>query len=285
MARRRMKYVFLVMLIAAFSAGALVGCDSTNGDLAPYEGERPLNLLKITQSFSPDIQWVGGRVAAVGVNRGDIAALDSSLVWLIAADEDEINSHVTVGQGTDASRIKSFGGVPVDSLPSGEKYTFWLATKEVMDAALQSGSRNEFTFLDTTFSLGYELRGRLRTRERVSVAAFRDQKLISDRLVIRWEPADFEFRRIALRQASSPGFEDLVWHIQTPDDESPNLTSPLATDDPPEGVRILEPWPEDGLTAGASYTLWMTTDSWNNTFGLTAPGLAYIQFFSSSVQP
>ncbi len=280
-----MKHIFLVVLVFMLGGGALLGCDSADGELAPYQGERPLNLLKITQSFSPDIQWVGGRVAAAGVNRGDSAALDSTLVWLIAADGDDINSHVTVGEGTDASRIESFGGVPVDSLPSGEEYTFWLATQEAMDAALQPGARNEFTFLDTTFSLGYELRGRLRTRENVTVSAFRDQKLISDRLVIRWEPADFEFRRLALRAASSPGWENLVWHIQTPDGEAPNLRSPLLTDAPPEGARILEPWPETGLTPGVPYTLWMTTDSWNSTFALTAPGLAFIQFFTTSIQP
>lgn len=281
----RMKRILFLLSVVMAGAFVLAACDSGAGDLAPYEGDRPLVLFKITQSFSPDIQWVGGRVAAVGVNAGEKAAFDSTLVWLALAEGDNISSHATVGEETARSRIESLGGTPLDSLAAGRQYTFWLATKEAVDAQLQEGALNEHTFLDTTINLQYEIRGRLRTRENVTVNAYRDQKLAADRVVVRWTPGDVRFRRVALRPSSSPGWEGLVWHIQTPDGESPKISSPVISDQPQEGLLILEPFPEAGLTAGVPYTLWLATDSWNSSFALNSPGLAYIQVFASSIQP
>src|SRR5690554_3861119 len=122
----------LAVMVAGIPA-LLAGCSDESNPLAPYEGNRPLELLKVTQHFTPEIQWVGGRVAAVGVNRGPEPALDATLVWLQAASDDDIGSFVTVGQNTAADLVQSFGGTPADSLTDGEEYTFWIAQKSAFD--------------------------------------------------------------------------------------------------------------------------------------------------------
>jgi hypothetical protein len=273
----------IIFTTAMCTVGVLLAsCDSGSDDLLPYEGGRPLTFLKITQSYAPDIQWVGGRVAAVGVNRGSVPGFDNTLVWLMTAGDDEISSHATVGENSDEARILSLGGVPLDSLEDGVEYTFWLATKEGVDAGLDT-TLSEHLLEDTTFTLGYELRGRLRTQDDIDVAAFRDQKLTLDRIVLRWTPADFEFRRIALTTNSSPGWANLIWHVETPSGTAPNLKSPAISTEPPAGAEIIVPWPEEGLVVGGTYTLWMTTDNWNGTFGIRTNGLSYIQVFTNSI--
>lgn len=274
--KNRMVYVAMAML----GLVSLASCDGVSDALAPYEGHRPFELIKITQSYAPDIQWVGGRVAAVGVNRGDRAALDSTLLWVRTAPGDDIDSYVTVGQETDEDFIRQRGGTPLDSLPADAELTFWFATQEALDAGLDTTRLDAHDFLDTTFTFNYELRGRLRTQENVTVRVFRDQKLLSDRLLILWEPASFAFDQVALRRSSQPGFEDLVWHVQK--GTSSALVAPLFTNDLPSGAEVLVEWPAEGLEP-TTYTLWMTAPNWDRTFGIRANGLAYITFFSNSI--
>src|SRR5690606_978668 len=119
-----------------------------------------LTLLRVTQSYTPDLQWVGGRVAAVGVNRGDRAALDETLVWLLTAPEDTINRFVRFGQHTNEVLVRQYGGTPVDSLADDTEYTFWLATREAFDAGLAPGAVDSFNFVDTTVTVTYLLKGR-----------------------------------------------------------------------------------------------------------------------------
>src|SRR5690606_5365878 len=127
--------------------------------LADYEGERPLTILTVTQNFTPDIQWVGGRVAAVGVNRGSKAALDSTLVWLITDVDNNIESYVTIGPNADKNAVMQYGGTPVDSLSDDTEYTFWLAEKSALDGGLQPAALNGTNYTDTTFTTRHILSG------------------------------------------------------------------------------------------------------------------------------
>lgn len=280
-----MKNRLIYAVLAVLGSIGLASCDGGVSEvLAPYEGQRPFELLKITQSYAPDVQWVGGRVAAVGVNRGSRAALDSTLLWVRTAPGEDISSHVTIGEEGDAAFVRQYGGTPVDSLPTDVPLTFWMADRAVLEGGLDSTTFTAESFLDTTFaSFSYEIRGRLRTREDVEVSVYRDQKLLSDRLIVQWTPADFNFRQIALRKASSPGFADLIWHVVAPDGQ-PGLKAPFASNQVPAQAEVVVPWPEEGISP-ESYTLWMTAPNWNSTFTLTAPGLAYVTFFTNSIQP
>src|SRR5690606_12420318 len=158
--RRLVRALGLTALLAS-AVLDVAGCSEDTYPLAPYEGGRPLDLLKVTQSFTPEIQWVGGRVAAVGVNRGTRAALDSTLVWLRVApgNENSIGSFVTVGQESASDLVLSYGGTPQDRLTDGETYTFWIAEASAVGVGLDSLRIDPAAFADTTLTMALLLRG------------------------------------------------------------------------------------------------------------------------------
>jgi hypothetical protein len=268
----------LVVLLAV----TITACDSRENPLAPYEGERELQILRVTQSFTSDVQWVGGRVAAVGVNRGTMAALDSTLVWMITSDGDNINSHVTIGTDTDAEAVARYGGTAVDRLSDDTEYTFWIATHDAYAANLDASSRNAFTFVDTTLTMNLVLAGLTRGGADVTTRVVKDESLLGTQYVVEWTPADHAFRRVAIRRgAALPAFTDLIWHIVVPDGEPDSITSPLIIGEEREGTVVAIGWPEGGFEP-AVHTLWMVDSTWDNTFGPRARGMSAVVMFATN---
>ena len=260
------------------------GCDSAgSGDLAPYEGQRPLQVLRVTQSFTPEIQWVGGRVAAVGVNRGTRAALDSTLVWLQTAPTDSISSFATVGLASDSAAVARAGGTFQRRLADGQVYTVWLAERAAFDAGLDSTRIAAGSFADTTLTTQLLLRGRSGGGAGVTFQVERDERLTSDRFVVSWTPASVVFRQMAIRQASTGGFMDLVWQVLNPDGTPASITSPVTIGVPPAGTTEAVAFPESGFEPSV-YTLWANTDAWTGSFSPSASGYAFFQMFANNFQ-
>ncbi len=263
-------------------AVAFGGCDVAENPLAPYEGERPLLIQRVTESFAPDVQWVGGRVAAVGINRGETAALDSTLVWLHSADGNEVDSPVFVREVIDEDGVTKVGGTPTDSLEDGRTYTLWFAEQSAIDAGLQESALDEHSFADTTFTLSYLLNGRSAGGVDVDFTIFRDQRLVSDEFRVTWTPSSQAFRRIAIRHATVGGFTDLLWHIVLPDDESDSITPPLVIGEEPEDAIVATPW--SGFADG-NHVLWAATSEWDGeSFGFRTDGYAFFQMFASNFE-
>lgn len=270
----------LTALIAVMLAWS--GCDQAENPLAPYEGGRPLIIQRLTQSFAPDVQWVGGRVAAVGINRGEVAALDSTLVWMHSTEGDAVGSPVFVRDVLDEEAVTKVGGTPSDSLQDGETYTLWLAEQSALDAGLQGGSVDAFSFADTTFTLTYLLSGRSAGGVDVDFTIFRDQRLVSDEFRVTWTPASQAFRRLAIRNATVGGFTDLLWHVVLPDDISDNITPPVVIGQLPEGAIEATPW--SGFATG-NHVFWATTSDWSgDSFGFRTAGYAFFQIFGSNFE-
>ncbi len=271
--RRRATVFSAALLLIAMVAG----CDSDVNPLAPYEGSRPLIIQDVTISHAPDISWVGGRVAAVGINRGEQAALDTSLVWLYTADGNELDSPIYVRDVIDQDAVSSFGGTPTDSLTDDETYTIWVAEADAYAAGLAGDAVDSFTLADTTFQLEYMLNGPrpsvnggLGLRYEVS----RDQRLLSQDYTITWEPA-VPLRTLAMRVGTTGGYTSLIWHIVTPEEQEPNLTPPIILGDEPEHAVVVEEW--DGFGTDR-YVLWGANDEWNGqSFTFVAPGYAFFQ--------
>ena len=282
----------LAVLVTLGMAAVSAGCTDEENPLAPYEGSRPLDLLRVTQNFTPEIQWVGGRVAAVGVNRGGTAALDSTLVWLQEAPSDAISSYVTVGQNTAADLVRSFGGTPTDSLADGEEYTFWIAERSAFDVALDSTRRAPGSFADTTLTMGLVLRGNSRGDRNLGVEyrIVREERLLESRFVVTWTP-EVAFRRMAVRVAPTGGFTDLVWHVLIPEDEEGEILPPVVIGETPPGAQEAVPFqgfvvddevnaPDDSTDISAPvHTLWAVTDDWEGSFTPTSTGYTFFQAF------
>jgi hypothetical protein len=272
---------------------ASTGCTDEANPLAPYEGSRPLVLLRVTQNFAPEMQWVGGRVAAVGVNRGSEAGLDSTLVWLQEAPGDEIGSYVTVGENTAADLVRSFGGEPVDRLSDGEEYTFWIAERSAFDLALDSTLIDPAAFADTTFTMNLLLRGSSGGDLDLDVdyEIQREERLLESRFVVTWTP-EVPFRQLAIRAASTGGYTDLVWHILIPEGEAGEITPPLVIGETPPGVQEAVPFggfiaddvigiaPSDTTDFEAPiHTLWAVTEEWEEgEFGSSPFNTGYTFF-------
>ncbi len=117
---------------------------SDDNSLAPYQGQRELSgILVESGSFVPRITWVGGYVAALGVNRGSVARLDSTLVWLIAADEDDIRFPVKFGEAPAGAQVltQQYGGQSADRLEEDNVYTFWLMKKDAWTLAAANAGK------------------------------------------------------------------------------------------------------------------------------------------------
>jgi hypothetical protein len=260
----------------------LAGCDGDSDLLAPYAGQRPLTLLRVTQSETPDVQWVGGRVAVVGVNRGSAAALDSTLVWMITASDNSISSHVTIDDRVDEDEVRRYGGTPVTRLEDGVQYTVWLGERSALDAGLSPSARTEFTFADTTVTPRLLLAGRVRGGLPLQITVTRDQTLLDEQYVIDWTPSTVPVRRIAIRKgAASPSFTNLVWHVVQPDGEPDGILPPVTIGLLPPGTEEATAWPDDGFVPD-TYTLWMVNSSWTGSFGLSPPGMAYFVIFGTN---
>jgi hypothetical protein len=298
---RLLRRAGMAALVAAASlAGA--GCSGDDNPLAPYEGDRALDLLKVTQRFQPELQWVGGRVAAIGVNRGPRAALDETLVYLRLADDNSIGSVATYGEAMADALVASFGGTPQERLTSGETYTFWLAERAAFDAGLDSLQIDPATFVDTTMTMRVLFVGQSGgSQVDATFVVERDERVTGDQFIVRWEPADLRFRQMAIREATVGGFNRLIWWIDTPPDVSDEqITSPVTFGfgvPPAAGLRQVQPFREAGFAPdllynpdppetppaervdvrASTYFLWATTDDWNETFSANAPGYAWIR--------
>ncbi len=285
----------VVLLVGAAFVGA--GCSEDGNPLAPYAGQRPLDLLRVTQSFTPEIQWVGGRVAAVGVNRGTRAALDSTLVWARTAPGNDISSFVTVGERTDASFVIAHGGTPQDRLADGETYTFWLAEQSALDVGLDSTRMDPAAFADTTLAVRLIFCGQQGGGLDVEFEIERDERLTGERLLVRWTP-EVAFRQLAIREAPTGGFQGLIWHVVSPEDGPPLIESPVTIGTTPAGAEVAIPFtdfvrdndPNPPEEQGdpeldvdpPTYTLWATTDDWNESFAPSAPGYAFFRILKNN---
>ncbi|OGB67150.1 MAG: hypothetical protein A2Y94_11780 [Caldithrix sp. RBG_13_44_9] len=261
--------------------------EESSTTLAPYEGQRNLEMLKVTLNYTPDIQWLGGRVAAVGVNKGKRAALDTSLVWLTTAQDNSISSYVTVGENTDVDKILSCGGTPVDSLQDETEYTFWVAEKAALDALFDSTAMSPEFFSDSTFILRFLLKGQFGGAKDpqgdliVQLKVFREETLMEDKYIIDWTPNTIPFRRIAIREGSFGAFTELIWHIVTPDGVPDNIYPPVVIGSTIPGTDLAIPWPETGFESNTVYFVWMANSDWViNDFRPSAPGYAWYRIFA-----
>jgi hypothetical protein len=277
-----MKRSILATGIVVATACFLGACSDDESVLAPYEGERPLTVLQITESSSPEIQWVGGRAAAVGVNVGDEAGLNASLVWIMTSSDDDISSPVRLSPDMDEDLILSLGGTPADSLDTDTDYTYWIATAEAMQSDLQVA--DPFNFVDTTKTLSYLVRGRSGGDPALGVTftIVRDQTLLEDKYTVTWTPSDQPLRRLAIRNGTLGGFTDLVWHVVQPEGTPDGILPPVVIGETPPGTDEVQEWL--GFEP-SNHVFWGNTSDWNGeSFGFRTTGYVFFQIFANNFE-
>lgn len=273
---------FFVIIILLFTA-----CGDNHDDvLAPYNGSRALIFLRVTKSMTPDIQWLGGRVAAVGVNKGKKAALDQTLIYLRTADANTIASWVSYGEQSNDALILQYGGTPSKTLADSTEYTFWLAEKNAFDASLDSSLCTDFNFMDTTFVMSNKLVGKVggeknaQGKELLNMTIIRNESMLDDVYTLYWTPENIAFRQIAVRINSLGGFKDLIWHVVTPDSLPDNIFPPVTIGTAPAGTEEAVPWPATAFEKNKVQILWMSNSKWTvNNFSPSAAGYAWFRIY------
>ncbi len=145
------------MLVALLLFAA--GCTKeSNGVLAPYDSPaRAISSLAIQDSvYTPAIRWVGGYVAALGVNVGSRASLDTTLIALAYAPANGVKFPFTFGTIPSGvqSLVSQYGGTAATTLAEDNVYTYWVIKDEAWSQI--SALKNRPIVVDTTLAVPFQ---------------------------------------------------------------------------------------------------------------------------------
>lgn len=279
----------------------LAGCSDDDNTLAPYDGQRPLaNIVLEANSYTPKITWVGGYVSVLGVNRGTRAALDTSLVWLIRIDGNNLHFPVTFGQTpAGAQNITSqFGGQSTDRLQEDVSYTFWVLKAEawsqvaaqankplLVDSSSTASAvavRNDSVFVSATFhaqqllplDVYVNIRD-FRSFGRLAVLTL-EQTNTSNNPIIRWRVAqagvtDTLVAVMGLVNATSYLPDNVVWEAWSEEVVGGQslfgtknvIAAPVTLGQALAQTRVFYEYPEQGLERDKDYYVWIANNKWD----------------------
>lgn len=303
--------------LLVFGILSLTGCSDDDNTLAPYEGRRPLaNIVLEANSYTPKITWVGGYVSVLGVNRGARAALDTSLVWLIRIDGNNLHFPVTFGQTPAGAQniTGQYGGQSIDRLREDVSYTFWVLKAEawsqvaaqankllLVDSSATASTvavRNDSVFVSATFHaqqmLPLDVYVNIRDFRpfgRLAVLSI-EQTNTSNSPIIRWQIAqagvtDSSIAVIGLASGSSYVPTNAVWEAWSQEDVAGQPTygkknvvaAPVIMGEPLAETRVFYEYPTQGLERNQNYYLWIANKEWNGvSHGRTVNFYAYAVF-------
>ena len=131
----------------------IISCEDDNSTLAPYVGPPGMSKITLeTGSTTPRINWVGGYISVLGVNRGTHPALDSTLIWLIYQPNDQIRYPVKYGEVPNGAQdlTTTYGGEFLPEMIEDNPYSFWVMKQEDWDQI--SSSQNKYLNLDSSIT-------------------------------------------------------------------------------------------------------------------------------------
>ena len=106
---KRLRSLIILVLLTS-----IIGCNEKDGPIAPYSGSPILRNITIEQnSYNPKITWLGGYVTTLAINKGSEALVDSSLIWMAHAANDNLTYPANYGslKSTEENLTESYGGV------------------------------------------------------------------------------------------------------------------------------------------------------------------------------
>lgn len=285
--------ILLIVFLFTFS------CNEDETPLAPYMGERQLGKVAIEEeSFVPKVTWVGGYVSIFGVNQDSVAKLDSTLIMLIYAKNNNIQFPVKFGQVPDGAEnlVSQFGGHEVDTLVEDKTYTFWLLKEKAWDMVKTNPHKpirvdnhvenvtvtddtvlvNPDNYVSAVKSLdvfvnikNVSTRGRLGPINIVQTNKIKDP-------TITWEitqegAGDTRIAAMGLVKAALYDANNIVWEVwsEEPGEDLPVYGSKNVISQPvvlgqtfPE-TRTFYEYPEEGLERNKTYYLWIANNKWD----------------------
>lgn len=149
----------LLLWVVLVSTG-FFSCNNEDNTLAPYTGSPPVSNITVqAESFNPKITWLGGYVSVFGINKGNSAALDSTLVWLVHTNGNNIHYPLVACRLPEGAQdiTAQYGGLSIDSLQEDQDYTFWVLKEDVWN---QISSYTQFKLAeDSSASASFRISG------------------------------------------------------------------------------------------------------------------------------
>ena len=282
----------LILLIFLFPS-----CSKEDNTLAPYAGSSGMSNVTIQDSsFTPKINWVGGYVSVVGINRGEHAALDTSLIWLIYNSNDQIHYPVQYGVLPAGAQdlTDQYNGTFIDSLVEDNTYTFWVMRAEDWDQI--SSMQNKIIILDSSITslqidadtirispsghtqktqnldiyvniFNIETRGKLG-----SVLITPTNR--SNNPIISWDitqVSDSLISAIGITEGSQYNGSAIVWEVFSVSDSAGVtyygkkniIAAPVTAGQDIPGTYVFTPYLQGGLKRNTSYNVWIANKYWD----------------------
>lgn len=295
------------ILLGFFAAAALLlaisinGCSKSDTGLAPYTDKPQLSGLTVEKlSFRPDIEWLGGYVTVLGINRGSKAALDSTLVWLVYAPGNSLHFPVKFGNLPSGAQdlTAKYGGKKADSLSEDVQYTYWLMKEDAWNQVSQTAQKN--LTVDPTLSTssvviaGDSVRVTPMSLARVTenldvfvnITSVETRGNLADITVtqptrdnypvIRWTikqsgVTDSTISVIGLNEGNQYVQTGSNWEVWSVDSSSGKkvygkndvIASPLALGKKIPGTQTFVAFPPEGLKRNVDYYVWIANKSWD----------------------
>ena len=291
----------------------LISC-SEEDTLAPYVGPPGMSKLSLqTETTTPKINWVGGYVSVLGVNKGSYPALDSTLIWLIYQGGDRIKYPVKYGELPAGAQdiTQNYGRAFLPEMIEDSSYSFWVM-KEA-DWNIISSNQNKYLNLDSSIT-GIITDGdtinippqnytqlvtpldnyinitNLRPRGKLAVLSV-EKPTTDNNPIISWKVnpgvTDTLISVIGLCNAGQFQPGDLIWEVYSSVD-SGGITyygkhnvipGPLKAGDQFDRTFIFTEYPEGGLERDKTYFLYIANKDWDGEdYDRTAEGFCYIIF-------
>ena len=313
---KKSKQYYTTLIILPLIALSIFKCSDENDVLAPYIGSPNLSSIVVEESsYSPKITWVGGYASVLGINKGKEAKLDSTLIWLVKAEGNNLNYPVKFGvlpQQTQDLTVQ-FGGTKIDSLNEDEDYTFWILKSEAWNQLSQLVGKSFFVndSLDEDQIITYEdsvlisssiftvISKKLDVYINIEdISTFGQLGIInisetnSNKPIISWTitqtgVTDSAISVIGIAEGNQYSPSGTIWEVYSEviENGSPvygslnNITSPLNVGDSISNTRAFVPFGMEGLERNKTYYVWIANDLWGGTGRLRfEPGYAYATF-------
>lgn len=296
---KKIKRYCLTLFVLAFLTLILFSCSEENSGTAPYIGSPQMSTITIEEeSFSPKITWVGGYAAVLGINKGKKSILDTSLVWLIKTDGNNLKYPVKFGElPNDAQDITNqFGGTHIDSLNEDEDYSFWVMKSDawnqlsintgksfVVDSALSESTiinLADSVFISPSIFTSYSKRldvflniEDISTFGQLGIISISETR--SNRPLINWQiiqsgVLDSTISVIGISEGNQYSPSNTIWEVYSEVIEGDSIKygnlnvipGPLNIGDSLSQTKVFVPFEQEGLERNKTYYIWIANNLW-----------------------
>jgi hypothetical protein len=293
----------------------IISCENSDGPLAPYAGSPALSKITVEEgTFTPKITWIGGYASVVGINRGANAALDTSLVWLVYRQGNNLKYPIKYGTIPEGAQdlTSTYGGISEPELTEDRNYTFWVMKEEVWSKI--SNSTNKIIVIDSSLqdvsAVGDTLKvpALLHTAlnknfdNYVNIFNITTRGPLADLNVVETDTSNSVFISWVIKQA---GYTDstvavvglveggqydigkVLWELYSEDLSTGQpvygkhnvIASPIHPVEERPGTRTFFSFPLNGLERGKGYYVWIAGKDWNGVDRLrVTQHYAYLTF-------